>query len=430
MIFFSRIALHTLVNNRRQYVSLFSVCIAGITIMLSALWVTDGMLKAVHNKSKQYYGGDITLMGGDINYSLGDAPGLIQTLKGFLPEDVTYYSRIDYDARKSYIFFEGMTVRQRMAKGVDFEAEKDLFSAFDFVEGNAEPSPDHNNIIISKAIAARLGVRAGDTVTYQVYTDKGYKNTINLVISGIFNNNSLFGIYTLYIDIQALRKVTVRPDNYVNRICMYFEDRNPTPDTIAQLQQSLSQVLPMYPKYDCKKEFYHYIDYDMPREDISYALISLDANISDLQLLIDAIKAVVLLIIIVLMVIISVGIGSTYKIIIMKRITEIGTYRALGMKPGSVKFLFLTESFYLLVAGFLAALLMTGLIMGLLTQFSFSFIPAMDIFLENGRLRPTASALKSVTLFFIIAVTTISSMLFTIRNVVSISPVGALATTT
>ena len=138
----------------------------------------------------------------------------------------------------------------------------------------------------------------------------------------------------------------------------------------------------------------------------------------------------VLLIIIVLMVIISVGIGSTYKIIIMKRITEIGTYRALGMKPGSVKFLFLTESFYLLVAGFLAALLMTGLIMGLLTQFSFSFIPAMDIFLENGRLRPTASALKSVTLFFIIAVTTISSMLFTIRNVVSISPVGALATTT
>ena len=80
MIFFSRIALHTLVNNRRQYVSLFSVCIAGITIMLSALWVTDGMLKAVHNKSKQYYGGDITLMGGDINYSLGDAPGLIRYL--------------------------------------------------------------------------------------------------------------------------------------------------------------------------------------------------------------------------------------------------------------------------------------------------------------------------------------------------------------
>ena len=146
-MFFSRIALHTLVNNRRQYVSLFSVCLAGITIMLSALWVTDGMLKAVHNKSKQYYGGDITLMGGDISYSLGDTDSLIQTLKGFLPEDVTYYSRIDYDARKSYIFFEGMTVRQRMAKGVDFEAERDLFSAFDFVEGNAEPSEDHNNIL-------------------------------------------------------------------------------------------------------------------------------------------------------------------------------------------------------------------------------------------------------------------------------------------
>ena len=429
-MFFSRIALHTLINNRRQYVSLFSVCLAGITIMLSALWVTDGMLKAVHNKSKQYYGGDITLMGGDISYSLGDTGSLIQTLKGFLPEDVTYYSRIDYDARKSYIFFEGMTVRQRMAKGVDFEAERDLFSAFDFVEGNAEPSEDHNNILISKSIAARLGVRAGDTVTYQVYTDKGYKNTINLVISGIFNNNSLFGMYTLYIDIRALRKVTARPDDYVNRICMYFNGEEPGADTVALLQNQLAKVLPMYPRYDCKKEFYHYIDYDMPRDDISYALISLDANIQDLQLLIDAIKAVVLLIIIVLMAIISVGIGSTYKIIIMKRITEIGTYRAIGMKPGSVKFLFLTESFYLLTAGFLAGVLLTGIVMAVLTQFSFSFIPAMDIFLENGRLRPSVSVVKSVLLFFVIAVTTISSMLFTIRNVVSISPVGALATTT
>ncbi len=426
-MFFSNLALHTLINNRRQYISLFTVCVVGIAIMLSAVWITDGMLKAVEDKARIYYGGDLVFMGGINEENMENSPEKMEVIKSLVPDDMVLSYRIEYDARRTQIFFEGTGIRQRMFKGVDFDDEYQLLSRMNFIEGGVKTVPEHNSMIISEPIARQLGVKAGDSVILQVKTDKGYMNTLDMYISGIFVDSSLFGMYTAYLDIKALRFLSGRSEDFVNRICMYQPSRPLSNLTVYKLQKELEKHFFMYPLSDSKLDFAHAAE---KQENQMYALITLDANIKDLQMLIDALKAVVLLIIVILVSIISVGMGSTYRITVMKRITEIGTYRAIGMKPAGVRNVFLVESLYLLVLGFFAAVLLTLGITWILSLFDFSFIPAFDIFLENSHLCSKIRIFKSLGLFLIIAVTTILSMLFTIRNVVHISPVSALATTT
>lgn len=426
-MFFSNLAFHTLVNNRRQYVSLFAVCVAGIAIMLSAVWITDGMLKAVEDKARIYYGGDLVFMGGINEENMQASSEKMKAIKSIVPKDVKLSYRIEFDARNTQLFFEGTSVRQRMFKGVDFEDERELLGKLNFVEGGIETVPEHNSMIISEPIARQLGIKAGDMAILQVKSDKGYINTLNMYISGIFVDSSLFGMYTAYLDIVALRNASARSDDFVNRICMYYTSGAPGGREIARLQKELEKRFFMHPLTNDKNEFCHTAE---KQSEQMYALITLDANIKDLQMLIDAMKAVVMMVIVVLITIIAVGMGSTYRITVMKRITEIGTYRAIGMKPSGVKKVFFVEAFYLLVAGFIVGALVTFGITYVVSLFDFSFIPAFDIFLTEGHLYSSIKIAKSLTMFLIIAVTTILSMLFTIRNVVHISPVSALATTT
>lgn len=425
-MFFSNLALHSLVNNRRQYISLFTVCVVGISIMLSAVWITDGMLNAVEDKARIYYGGDLVFMGGINEENMENSSEKMAVIKSLVPKYTILSSRIEFDARRTQIFFEGTGVRQRMFKGVDFDDEKLLLSRLNFVEGGVKSLPEHNSMIISEPIARQLGVKAGDSVILQVKTDQGYMNTMDMYISGIFMDSSLFGMYTAYLDIRALRFLSGRREDFVNRICMYFPSKTLSKDAIHKLQEALETEFFMYPLTDDKLEFAHTAE---KQEKQMYALITLDANIKDLQVLIEALKVVVLLVIVVLVAIISVGMGSTYRITVMKRITEIGTYRAIGMKPAGIRNIFFVEALYLLIAGFFVGVVLSFGITFVLSLFDFSFIPAFDMFLMEGRLLPAIKILKSLGLFLIIAVTTILSMLFTIRNVVHISPVSALATT-
>ncbi len=427
--FHTNLALHTLIYNRRQYTALFLVCLTGMAIMLSSVFITDGMLAAVYEKSRIYYGSDLVFLGGYFRKTIGDEDKKIELLKKLVPEGTKFSKRIEYDGTDASFFFEGASVKQRMFKGVDFDSETDILSKLNFAEGGPYANSEHNSVIISDSVARRLGAKVGDMLILQNKTDDNYINTIEFVVSGIFIDSSLFGMYTSYMDIIALRKLIDRGDDYVNRICMRFPDGEMNQSQLVKLHSELSKSFNMHPLSDDKNDFYKAIRHLHEGEPL-YGIISLSSNIKDLQVLIDAMRAVVALVIIVLMTIMSVGIGSAYRIIVIKRTTEIGTYRAVGMTPKGVRNVFMTEAIYLLLAGFLAALLVSAGFVQVLKLFDFSFIPAFDIFLVNSHLLPSINIVKFIAMFLIVGVTTILSMLFTIRNVVRMSPVKALATTT
>ncbi|MCR5622217.1 MAG: FtsX-like permease family protein [Treponema sp.] len=430
MRFYSNLALKTLLYNKKQYASLFTVCVVGSAIMLLVLFSTDGMLKSIRDKSLIYYGGDLVFRGG--RNSIANIPDIdekLSTLDSFIGQEAEFYKRIDCDATSSTLIFEGVETRLWQFRGVDFTSERNLLSGLNITAGDIGELPGRNGILISEFLADKLSAKAGDSLILQTTTEDGYMNTGDVIIAGIFCDSSVFGTYTAYVDIKALDSLIDRGKDYVNRISVYFPNRDFGKKDIVNLQKKLEAVYNMFPLTDDKEDFRDAIhDWDEASGEL-YGLIPLDANIKDLQFIIDALKAVVNLVIFILLVIIGVGMGSTYRIIVIKRTTEIGTFRALGMKHLGVRMVFITESFYLLVLGFLAGLVLSLLASWGLSHMNLSFVSAFEIFLTKSHLIPSINIVKSLFLFLIVIVTTISTTLFTIRNAVHISPVGALATT-
>ena len=428
-MFYFKIAIKSIIERRRQYKSLFAVCAVGICLMLSAIMITDGMIASMNEKARQYYGGDLQLLGGkSLSNDESDADKAIEILKECIDDDsVVIAKRYNYDARNESFYFEGMSVRQRVIYGVDFQHEKSLFEKFTFVEGTYYNPEIENLVLISQPLAKKLGCHVGDEITLYMTTADGYKNTSNFVVTGIFQDSSVFGMYTSYVNYSGLMKVADMNPPQVNRICMYYPDGMPSLIERMKLQKKLEAKVDMYPLGMDKEDFYK--EFETHTTD-KYVLISLESNVSNLKLLVQALQLIVIAIIVLLAIIISVGISSTYRVIVIKRSVESGTLRALGMNPSGIMRLFITEAFTLLLAGGLTGFIFSLIIAKIASLFNLSFISGFDLFLTGGYLLPDINGLKILGFVTVIIVTTLVSVLFTLRKLVRVSPVGAITATT
>ena len=419
-------ALKSIFYRRKQYLSLMLVCFFGVGVSLFCLFLIDGMLASLRYKARIYYGGDLQLIGQNPSLIISNAEQVIDEIKPVFPDDAIISKRMDCDADYATFYFEGTGVRQRVIKGVDFNAEKPLFNTWNFIEGNADITEKDNSILISEPIAQMLKIHAGDSLTFLYKRNNGSINTQEMIVKGIFRDTSLFGMYTSYMDIDLLNKVCGYPVNWSNRIVIYFNNSSPTEKQIKEYQAKLEEIYRMFPLVEDKKEFYNSLwSVEMP----TYALIKLSANLQDVQILIDAMTLIAAFVIVMLVIIIVAGVSSTFRVIAMKRINEIGIYKAIGMRRFKITRILITETGLLVTIGCFAGFLLS-LVLCLLSGFiNLSFIPAFDIFLTNGMLKPKISFVYFIIVSVIVIVTTLAAVLFAIRKSVRISPCEALAVT-
>lgn len=424
-----KMGLRSLLYRKKQYISLFLVCMVGVGISLFCLFLVEGMLNSLEDKAKLYYGGDFTFIGGQNELTFPNVDDFIEKLTPVFPSGSVISSRFDFDADYSSFYFEGIEARQRVIKGVDFSKEMKLFQGFNYLEGNPLNMAGSNGVLLSEPIAETLGVQVGDSITFLLKTIKGYTNTVVLEVHGIFRDSSLFGMYTSYMDISCLRKSYDVAQTWANRICIDFPaDFKITQERVENFQTQLEQKFTMFPLVDDKEIFYESL-LNKRFSEPHYALVDLYANLEDLKVLIDAMKIVATFVILILMVIIMVGVSSTYRVIVMKRINEIGIYKAIGMNRIGIFSVLLSETSLLILAGCVAGIIFSWILCGGISLFSFSFIPAFDIFLVDGQLLPKISFLQSLLISLLVYVTTTFAVLFSVQKSVRMTPVDALGVT-
>lgn len=422
-----KMGLRSLIYRRKQYLSLFLVCLFGVGVSLFSLYSVIGMLSALEDKARIYYGGDLQFLGGK---GLVQPLSNIELLKDFFPEGSVIAERYDFDADYAAFYFEGTGVRQRVIKGVNFEKEKNLFAGFNYIEGSAEGMYGTNGVLLSEPIAKMLEVHTGDEITFMLRNSKKQINTISLIVKGIFRDSSLFGMYTSYMDREELSKAYGFPKGSCNRVCILLPNGSPSENEIQAYQTALSEKFKMYPLVEDKQTYYNDCIYAHNFEGKQpYALIKLSANLQEIQIIIDAMKAIVAFVIIMLLIIIVTGVSSTFRVIAMKRINEIGIYKAIGMKRMKIYAMLLTETFLLIVAGCFAGYIFSCLITWFIGLFNFSFIPAFDIFLVNGKMKGDISFIYFLGIFVVVLVTTLAAVMFAVKKSVSVTPCEALAVT-
>ena len=418
-----KMGLRSLIYRRKQYTSLFFVCLFGVGVSLFCLYSVSGMLSALEDKARIYYGGDYQFLGGSgLNQNISNT----EKLEPAFPEDSVIAERFDLDADFAAFYYEGTGVRQRVIKGVNFNKEKALFSRFNYTEGSAEDIYGTNGILLSEPIAKMLEVHAGDEITFMFRNSRNQIDTMPMIVKGIFRDSSLFGMYTSYMDISLLKQRYGFPAHLCNRICITLPDGSPSKKDTLLYQEKLSEIFNMYHIVEDKNEYYNNCLY---KADQPYALIKLSANLQEVQIIIDAMKAIVAFVIIMLLIIIVTGVSSTFRVIAIKRINEIGIYKAIGMRRNKIARMLITETGVLIIAGCFAGFILSLVLCFISSFVNLSFIPAFDLFLTNGMLKPQISFVYFIILSAVVVVTTLAAVLFAIRKSVRISPCEALAVT-
>ena len=430
-MYISKIAFRSLVYRKTQYISLFLVCMFGVAISLLSIFISNGMIRSLSQKAKVYYGGDFVMMcsTNDEGLEIFHYEDKLETIKSLLPSDAVISPRMDLDARHCSYYFEGTQALQQTIKGVKFENEKELFKSLKFVSGGIDDIAHTNGVLISNPIAKLLNVKVGDELTFQIQTYNDYLNTVPIVVKGIFQDSSVFGMYTSYMDFDFLKESYERSKTFANRICVNFPNRKITELDLKKYYDDLDQIFRMYPYVEDKDD---YIDASesnggFPIE--TWGMIPLSANLTDVEIMELAMDAVITFIVTILTIIIIAGIGSTYRVLIMKRITEIGIYMAVGMKKRSIIASLLLEALLLLSLGCAAGILLSGVFCGILSLFDFSFIPSFDMFLESGNLIPALNVIKGVAVIASVMAFTLIAVLYSTLKSIKIMPVQALAVT-
>jgi len=341
--------------------------------------------------------------------------------------------RSNFDAE---IVFQGNTIRQNIV-GADWTREEFLRERLNLVEGSFDELTTENELgqrqglILSKGIADRLRAQVGDTLTLRMRTVNGQQNIGDFRLVAISYDPGLFGSLSGYADLAYVNQlIGLQPGEYqtlgifvdsISQIDTYFEPYYQTLENRVQVfprnqgEEGQNQVEALFRAAE-----------EDNWEGVRYRLYTLNDVLEQVQQIVDLLNNASLIILLVLFFIIMVGITNTFRMIMIERVKEIGTVRALGMQRHDVMVLFLLEAFFLALGGALLGLALAGITMFILGLINLGLDSAIYILLKNGYLTFLLSPWQVLLNFSVVIGLTLAAAYVPSRKAAYLSPVDAL----
>jgi ABC-type lipoprotein release transport system permease subunit len=348
-------------RNLHRYRVVILAFVVVVSVLVFVLGTAQGLQETIREKAARYFAGDVVVLGYD-----GSGDSLIEKPEAVLDavEQAAERSGLDYRAvsRRSThykqldisLFYAGYWTQQRRLVGVEWGRERPVLQSFDFASGGVPEAGDRDAVLVSTAVAEELKLRVGDRLIVSITSSRGRANTAELTVRGIYREASFFG-YTTYMQRHALNRLKEVPEGRINEIGVYLERPRQNQGRAARaITEALGQTLPTFPVIE-KREGYNEAA-GANRDGREYGVVTLEAQLTEIQDLLGAVTIIATLIIVLFLGIVVVGVGNTYSMIVYERTREIGTLRALGMQRPRTIALFLLESLFLGATGVAAGM--------------------------------------------------------------------------
>lgn len=392
---------------------------AALTVMIA---VTSGMAQSLREKAARYFSGDLLVFSFREDRRILNEAAVHEALVK-LPGVESLTRRTEYYKPDSTVFFAGSSVRLRKLTGIDWAVERPAFLTLDWREGQPPAVGDGQGVVLSAAVADRLGLRLGDGVTLTFQTLRRQTNSLNLVVRGVFYDTSLFG-YAAYIDIEALNLAVGHPKGSVTAMGVMLKTETSSDALAPALVGLLRESVPTHDLIT-DRDTLNRVMGKLPKER-PLGVMTLNANLADIQDILNALLAVTWVASGLFLAILMVGVGNTYRMILFERTQEIGTMRALGASRGRLLLLLLAEAGWLGLAG-----LVLGGGLGVFVSQAAGLLDWSSngmalMFLQNGRLSPRFVPLPLACAGAALVLTTMLGALVPAWTAVKMRPVDAL----
>ena len=384
---FFKLSLKYLWRHKRRYLFLFLALWFGFGVLTVISSLKDGMKESLYLSAQTHYAGDIIALGFEPDISIDyhmtktEQDAILDAARSVSLDPLSVSVRTTLYSRGT-IFFNGNTGPLKDIVGLDWETEKTYLDKLVYTEKSV--LFEHDSILLSRPIAEELGIQTGDSLTLEVWTITGQKNTGTFVVNGILDDSDVFGYYKVYVSRLTLNRLIGLADDDCSFVGFYLKDRKAVETKLKMLHDSLQgkvQALPLV--YDRK-------GYQKSKGNLSSGihilLITLPIFLSEVDRLLGAIDIASYVLFAMMMAIIMVSAAVTCRLILHERTREAGTMRAIGFHEADLRYVLLLEmaamALFSIAAGFLLGLLINQL----LSLMSFSWFPGFEIFMQNGRL--------------------------------------------
>jgi len=413
----------SLLGRRRRFFFLALAVAFGFFIMTVTTGLTEGILSTVRAKGAFYFSGNVNVTcdskgDGDRTMDTAMLAEAVRESLGSVPISL----RSIYYGTDAQLFFGGATVRQRRVIGIDWSSERGSVDSLNIVDGSFPADGDERAALISETAAKRLGARVGDELMLLVSGTRG-RDTATFVVRGVFRDSSIFG-YAAYIARSSMNAVLSMPAGYATDLGVILRGGQNEGRSAERLRAALAKRVDVFPV-----AYTHAQLADMARERLQgkrYIVCTLDAHLSDIKQVLDAITAVCFVLLAAFLAIVLLGIANTYRVVVFQRSAEIGMMRAMGMSKGRAMGVFVQE------AGLLAAVsTFLGLLVGMATLFCLSLVvmpPSLDMFLRRGRIAWALDIRSIAGIFVVVCATTLLAAWFPARRAARIMPMEAMRT--
>jgi|GEM_PF-456177 len=432
----SRLAFRNLSRHKKATFLLGGVIGFGILIVSLMQGWTGSLVSNVSANFANLVGGHIFVTGTErlpsgAEYTIiRDDSALLEALSASGIETKSVSKLAEFQAT---LVFEGNSTMQGIL-GADFTKDKFITERLVPSSGGFDRMSERTGIIISETMAKAMKANAGDRILAQLRTYSGQQNVGEFLVAAIVKDAGLFSLASYaYANLDYVNELLNLPQGSYQMISFFLPDMKRLDADGDAYYAALKQRAQVFDRKNAEDERADMMaklrgEKTETWEGVKYKVKTLNDQLSGLKDLVAGINIATLIVLAVLFMVIMVGISNTFRMIMLDRIKEIGTMRALGMQKGDVLSLFLDEALFLSLGGVVAGFGLAAIATKCLELIDFGSKTFLSLILRNGHLSFSLSPLIVLANVFIIGALTLVAARLPARAAADLEPAHALRT--
>ncbi len=379
------LAYRNILRHRQRLVFLFAALFLCFSLISLLSLVSEGMGRNVNDSSRIHYGGDFFVAGfyGDNRDRPMwiDRPGEILDLASDVPGIAAPRSQL---FKKAHLYFNGRSQLVKNVMGLDYERERDNLNHYGANSGSLDGLGEPGHVVLSSALAEKMGLRAGDGITLKTANPRGQVNTGEFIVAALIDDDTILGYYRLFMDRRDLNHLLGWGEEDFSSLGFYLDDPAKTEYWVGEMHSRLERAYPTAGSVLTRDDYYG--EMEKAWKGIRYFVFSLGVYVSEVDDLLKAMDLVSYFIYLMMLIITFVSVLVTYNIILHDRSRELAVFQAMGMTRRQVEGMLLTELALLLLVSLAVGSVLSFLLLTALRPLDFSGIQGFGIFLKGGKL--------------------------------------------
>ena len=437
-----RIAFRNTGRQKKRTLLLAGAIAFGVVVVTLLNGFTGGASRNIERVLTDLIGGHVYVSGTQLTDSrliinvIRDWEGGNSPLADVVAEVEGQIADLNRRSRTLGTLIFGSKQTNQFLDGVDWHGEASFFPSLSLTAGSLPGPDDRNALILPEAAAERLRVEVGDQVLVRVATVTGQQNVGELVLAATIEDSGITAFSSAFVRLDYMGELIGTGAGEFQVLNLYLRD----PRQSGRVAEVLRARLPTAPE-DEQEEVSgqppgtpgalgagvnRLADDEEPWEGTRFEITTLDDildQVSDLFGVLDIVSLVVFLI---LLTITMVGVVNTFRMVLLERIREIGTMRAVGMQGRSVRGIFLMEAGFIGLIGALIGLVLAGIAMLVLGQLTLDTDSPLQFFLNDGRITFAVPPLSVVTNVAILLALSLLAAFIPARRAARMEPAAAL----